>query len=162
MRGDITPRHLADLFRAMEQDRRTGVLILIRDEVEKCFCFKDGGIIFVSSKKRGERLGEFLSTRGRVREEVVKRALYESRDKGIPFTQFLIERGIVESALLVEALEELAAAALADVFGWGKGEFEFTEGLPAIVSRGPVFISSRALLNDLLRKSPEDAAREDL
>lgn len=162
MRGDIVSCRVADLFRTLERDKRTGVLILISEGAEKCFCFRDGGIIFVSSKKKGERLGEFLATRGHVREEDVKKALYESRDKDVPFTQFLIESRVVKNELLVAAVEELAAAALADVFRWEKGQFEFSDGLPAIVSRGPVFISSRALLSELLRKRPWAQESEDL
>lgn len=162
MNGDLVTCPVADLFRTIETEKRTGVLLLMGDVAEKCFCFREGGIIFVSSKKQGERLGEFLATRGHVREDDVKRALFHSRDKGIPFTQVLIESGIVAGDLLIEAVEELAATALADVFRWEKGRFEFIDGLPAIVSRGPVFISSRALLDDLLRQSPEISEGEDL
>ncbi len=108
MKGKLQSMPITEVFQWAEMNEKTGVLVVSKEREEKCFCFQDGKIIFVSSKKEGERLGEFLSGEGNVEEERMKDALLASQKSGIPFTRYLIENGIVPKEFLIVAIQQLA------------------------------------------------------
>lgn len=141
-----------NLFQWIEMSAKTGVLVLRKDEVEKCFCFKDGRIIFVSSRKPGERLGEFLSMNDEVAEERMKEALIESYETKKPFTQYLIENELLTQEFLEVAVKELAEVIFQDLMTWQDGRFEFLDGLPDIVAQGPVLMSTSYLVFKVYKK----------
>ena len=151
-----------DLFQWLEMNKKTGVLTLTHHErkVEKCICFKGGKIIFVSSRKEGEKLGEFLSRNGHIDEERMKEALFQSKAEGVPFTHYLTEKKIVPREFLIVAIGELAAVIFSDLLDWEDGCFEFSEGLPDIVTSGPVFLDTGHLIFEAVRKHDEIKRRE--
>ncbi|PNX52626.1 MAG: hypothetical protein BV458_08620 [Thermoplasmata archaeon M9B2D] len=150
--GSLKNMPVQNLFQWIEMSAKTGVLVLWKEEIEKCFCFKDGRIIFVSSRKEGERLGEFLSMSDEVAEEKMKDALLESNDLKVPFTQYLIENNVVSKEFLEVAVKELAEVIFQDLLTWTDGRFEFFDGLPDIVSQGPVFMSTSYLVFKVYKK----------
>lgn len=152
MKGDLKSVPITDLFQWIEMNNKTGVLVLAREKVEKCFCFQDGRIIFVSSKKPGERLGEFLAKNGHIDEEKMKEALFESRGKKMAFTQYLIGNKIVPKEFLIVAVGQLAEIIFMDLLDWTEGRFEFIDGLPDIVAQGPVFLSTSFLVFEAVKK----------
>jgi hypothetical protein len=155
LKGELKSMPITDLFQWIEINKKTGVLALAKKSVEKCFCFRDGRIIFVSSKKKGERLGEFLEKNGQIDEEKLKEALFESKEKKVPFTQYLIDNKIAPKEFLVVSVGQLAEIIFTDALNWGDGKFEFIDGLPDIVSKGPVFLSTSFLVFESVRKRNE-------
>lgn len=141
-----------NLFQWIEMSAKTGVLVLWKKEIEKCFCFKDGRIIFVSSRKPGERLGEFLSMNDEIAEEKMKEALVKSYEGNKPFTQYLIENEMLTQEFLEVAVKELAEVIFQDLLTWPDGRFEFIDGLPDIVAHGPVFMSTSYLVFKVYKK----------
>jgi len=153
--GELKSMPITDLFQWIEMNQKTGVLVLAQKKIEKCFCFKEGRIIFVSSKKEGERLGEFLAENGSIDEEKMKEALYRSKDLGVPFTQYLMEHKVVPREFLMVAIEQLAEIIFSDILEWENGKFEFIDGLPDIVVNGPVHINTSFLVFETVRKRDE-------
>ncbi|GBD98689.1 hypothetical protein BMS3Abin07_00715 [bacterium BMS3Abin07] len=161
LKGNIKSMGVIDLFQWIEINRKTGVLVMAQEKIEKCFCFREGRIIFVSSRKEGERLGEFLSDNGNIDEESMKNALFKSRDIGIPFTLYLIDNRIVPKEFLMVAIEQLAGILFSDMLDWKRGYFEFIEGLPDIVSNGPVHLNTSYLMFETVRKHNEKMKEKD-
>jgi putative nucleotidyltransferase with HDIG domain len=95
-------------------------------------------LIFISSQKAGERLGEFFAASGHLEPVQIQIALLESRRLGLPFTSYLIEKGIIDRKSLERLLLKLAETAFSDVLTWDEGTFEFTDALPALILNGPV------------------------
>lgn len=155
IRGELKSMPITDLFQWIELNKKTGVLALAGEKVEKCFCFQDGKIIFVSSKREGERLGEFLAKNGHIDEEKMKEALFESKATGVPFTQYLIENGVVPKEFLIVTIGQLAEIVFSNLLDWKDGRFEFIDGLPDIVVTGPVHISTSFLVFESVRKHDE-------
>ncbi len=153
--GDLRSKPITDLFQWIEMNNKTGVLVLAQGKIEKCFCFKEGRIIFVSSKKDGERLGEFLSKNGNIDEEKMKVALIESKKEEVPFTQYLIEKNVVPREFLIVALEQLSEIVFSDILDWDAGSYRFIESLPDIVVNGPIHINTSYLVFEAVRKHDE-------
>jgi hypothetical protein len=155
--GDLRSRSVTDIFQRIEMDRETGVLLFTLDVIEKCFCFKEGRIIFVSSKKEGERLGEFLAKNGNIDEEKMKEALFASKQEAVPFTQYLVENKIVPREFLMVAIEQLSEIAFSDILDWNDGNYRFIRGLPDLVINGPIHINTSYLIFEAVRKRDERA-----
>ena len=58
--GRLTDKSLAEVIRDIYAQRKTGVLHLENDNVEKRVYFKKGTIVFANSDVNDDRLGEFL------------------------------------------------------------------------------------------------------
>lgn len=162
VRGELKSMPVTDFIQWIEMNKKTGVLSLRRhgEDVEKCFCFKEGRIIFVSSRRAGERLGEFLSRNGHIDEEKMTDALFQSRNEGVSFTHYLVEKRIVPKEFLIVAVTQLAEIVLSDILTWEEGWFEFQEGLPEIVMNGPVFLNTSFLILESVRKHDEMMKRK--
>ena len=155
LKGELRSMPIADVFQWIELNRKTGVLAVGPVEPEKYFCFRDGKVAFVSSKKEGERLGEFLSKNSQINEEKLKEALFRSQEEKVPFTRYLMDKKIVPREFLIVAIGQLAEMLLQDILTWEQGLFEFSDGLPEIVENGPIFISTGHVVFESVRKHDE-------
>lgn len=155
LKGDLESMQVSDIFQWVEMNKKTGVLTLSHEEVNKCFCFKDGKIIFVSSNKEGERFGEFLAKNSHIDEDRLKDALFKSKEAGVPFTHYLIENKIVPREFLIVAIGQLAEIVFTDILNWKSGLFDFNEGLPDIVLNGPALLNTSYLVFESIRKHDE-------
>jgi hypothetical protein len=160
LKGELRSMPIADVFQWIELNRKTGVLAVGLMEPEKYFCFRDGKVAFVSSKKEGERLGEFLSTNSQIDEEKLKEALFRSREDKVPFTRYLMDKKIVPREFLIVAISQLAEMLLQDILTWEHGIFEFSDGLPEIIANGPVFINTGYIVFESVRKHDESKKGE--
>ncbi|MEE9524733.1 MAG: DUF4388 domain-containing protein [Thermodesulfovibrionales bacterium] len=155
VKGELRSKPVTDLFQWIEMNNKTGVLLFAQGKTEKCFCFKEGKIIFVSSKKDGERLGEFLSKNGNIDEEKMKGALIASKKEEVPFTQYIIDNKVVPREFLIVAIEQLSEIIISDILDWETGTYRFIDGLPDIVINGPIHINTSYLVFEAVRKHDE-------
>jgi hypothetical protein len=63
LEGTLETVSLAEIFRLAESGSRTGGLTVSREGISKTFFFQRGKLIFASSQKEGERIGEFFTDR---------------------------------------------------------------------------------------------------
>lgn len=136
--GDLVMMSLPDIMQWAETNRKTGTLALRNEGVSKSFYFQEGTLIFVSSQKEGERLGEYFTANNHLDEHRLARALKESRMLGVPFTGYLISENLIDRDTLQRALERLVEITFTDALTWEEGTFEFTDSLPSIILNGPV------------------------
>ncbi len=155
--GDLAVMPVTDVLQWAELCGKTGTLLVVNDTVEKRVHLKRGRVLFVSSSKTGERLGEFLQRSGRVDIGRIQAALTEARNMKIPFTQRLVKMQYVSPSGLGSAVAENAKEILLDAARWDKGRFEFSEGqLPPDVTAGPVSLDDEPLLDAVIRQLAGD------
>ncbi|MBI5634569.1 MAG: HDOD domain-containing protein [Nitrospirae bacterium] len=164
--GDISLMPLPDLLQWAETSRKSGTLSVSFQGTSKAFYLQDGKMIFISSQKEGERLGEFFMRTGRLSPGQIEQGLRESKHLGCPFTGYLIEHGIIDKQALEQVLQGLAETAFSDVLTWEGGSFEFSDTIPPLILDGPirlntsfVIFQSVRMFDEALRDKAEQAPK---
>lgn len=153
VRGDFSVMPLTDLLQWIDLSKKTGTIHVSNRDVEKKIYFENGAIIFVSSTKDGERLGEYLHKGSYLEAGKIKSALLQSQTMKVPFTKRLIELQYFSEADLTGIITRHAKEILLDVIVWHDGTFQFIQDeLPAIVLRGPISLNTSKLIYDVFRE----------
>jgi putative nucleotidyltransferase with HDIG domain len=168
--GDISLMPLPDFMQWAETSKKSGALVVSFQGISKAFYLQDGKIIFISSQKEGERLGEFFMTTGRLDPKQIELGLRESKRLDVPFTGYLIDQGIIDRSTLEKTMQSLAEIAFADALKWEGGVFEFTDAIPSLILNGPirlntsfvVFQSVKMLDEAMRNQTPETPKMGDI
>ncbi|MBN2644795.1 MAG: HDOD domain-containing protein [Desulfuromonadaceae bacterium] len=150
LNGSLSQISLPELLRQCANQQKSGTLALNQAGVYKRLYFDAGKLIYITSNKSGERVGEFLVQRGDLTRSWAGFLLKDSQRNGIGFTSSLLKKNIFDPKRLKKALSELATTILADAMSWTRGTFEFNETLPPQVLEGPVQISEEDALAKVL------------
>ena len=109
--GDIKTMPVTDLLQWIEATMQTGIVEFVREGEWKKVFFQSGQILFVSSSKENERIGQFLLKNRRIRVEDLESCLEENERTGKKLTEILAERGLIKKpgfgAMWVERSEDL-------------------------------------------------------
>jgi putative nucleotidyltransferase with HDIG domain len=140
--GDISLMSLPDFMQWAETSKKSGTLAISFQGISKAFYLQDGKIIFISSQKEGERLGEYFMASGRLDPSQIEHGLRESKRLNVPFTGYLIDQGIIDRNTLEKTMQSLAETAFTDALTWEGGSFEFTDVIPALILNGPVMLNT--------------------
>lgn len=127
MRGTLTTACLPDLLRSIYTDRRTGVLVLTQGDVRKQVFFELGQIVFASSNRNEDRIGETLVRHGKLTREqlnIVLSALIPGQHLG----NFLVEQGALDPRELISYVNFQIIDIIYSLFSWTVGIYEFAEG----------------------------------
>ncbi len=147
---------LPDLLQWLAQNRKTGNLLVdCCTEEGMGLYFEEGNIIFVSSRKEGQRFGDFLAETGCIEKETVTQSVLESRKFNICFTQYLMDEQMLNKELLTDALTNLARIILMDILQQADCKFRFTTPLHDIIREGPIRINASHLIMDTVCKMDE-------
>jgi hypothetical protein len=152
VKGDLSMMCLTDLLQWGELCAKTGTIIVKKNDVEKKIYMEGGKIIFVSSSKDGERLGEYLHRGSHIDLDKIKTALLQAQNMKIPFTQRLLKMNYFTPAGLRSVIEKHAQEILLDAARWTAGTFEFVQGeLPPDVLMGPIKLNASELIHEILK-----------
>jgi len=161
--GDLGLMSLPDLLQWAEMNKKTGTVSISYKGVERSFYLQAGNMVFVSSSKEGERLGEFLHSTGILEPRIIASALQVSKRHGMPFTAYLVEKGIVDQETLRQTLQSLVEKILSDALTWEGGTFEFSDDVPPLISKGPVVLNisflvfnSVKIVDEIRRQAPAE------
>lgn len=153
--GDIKTMPVTDLLQWIETTTQTGIVEFTREGEWKKVFFQSGQILFVSSSKETEKIGQFLIRNRRIREADLERCLEENERTGKKLTQILEDSGLISHQELYEEVILLIKDNLFDLFLWEEGRFEFTDlKLPAKV-KGPLALKTGQILFQVLTKIDE-------
>ncbi len=153
--GDIKTMPVTDLLQWIEATMQTGIVEFVREGEWKKVFFQSGQILFVSSSKENERIGQFLIKNRRIRVEDLESCLEENERTGKKLTEILEERGLISHEELYEQVILLIKDNLFDLFLWEEGRFEFTDRkLPAKV-KGPLALKTGQILFQVLTRIDE-------
>jgi hypothetical protein len=156
IKGDISVMPLADLLQWIDLTRKTGTITANYHGTEKKIYVEGGKIVYVSSNKEGERLGEFILNDSHLEADKIKYALIQSQTMKMPFTQRLIELKLFTIEQLKDIIISYAKELLHDAISWEDGRFEFIHGiLPTYVMNGPIKLNTSEMIFAVF-KSIED------
>ena len=151
-----------DLIQWADNSKRSGTLILSRQDRQKKIYFQSGKIIFVWSNSAGESIADFLQVETAINQQQLQDALKDSDFLGLPFIGYLYSEKIISKKGLEEVLKLVAEAALIDALKWETGEFEFNDVLPSFVINGPVTLNPTSILLKSVQRFDETSQRDML
>ena len=160
LNGSLSTTSLPEILRLCSVQQKTGTLSLTQAGINKKLYFDKGKLIYITSNKPGERVGEYLIQRGDLTRSWAGFLLKDSKRNGVAFTRSLLQKNIFDKDKLQKALSDLANQALADVMNWTSGEYDFTNLLPKQALEGPIQISEEDALQMVLKKDKDAAPGE--
>jgi|GEM_PF-899999 len=161
LNGTLSATSLPEILRLCSVQQKTGTLLLNRSGINKKLYFNQGVLIFITSNKMGERVGEYLIQRGELTRTWAGFLLKDSQRTGIAFTSSLLKKNIFEKGKLEAALSDLANTALADVMSWTTGTYEFSTKIPKQALEGPIRISETKALEEIIQQGDANKASDD-
>ncbi len=126
--GRLEEERLWDLLARLLSEKRSGVLTLRRDEVERRIHLDRGEPILAGSSSRDDRLVELLYREGRLTEEQYQQAVLAVGASGRRVGAVLVERGFIASRELFPLVRHHYEALIFDTFGWREGTWRFESG----------------------------------
>lgn len=156
IQGELGLMPVREVMEWAETYGKSGTLHIANAGVEKRFYLQEGRVTFLTSNRKGERVGEFLAGTGCLDMLMIKLAITESQRRGIPFTSYLLAEKILDRARLEEVITRLVIVALADCLRWDEGTFSFSTQLPPTLLNGPIQLQAAnvlALADSLLQQT---------
>ncbi|MBE0425545.1 MAG: DUF4388 domain-containing protein [Nitrospirae bacterium] len=153
IKGDLSVMPLSDLLQWIELSKKTGTITVNSHGIEKKIYVEDGKILYVSSNKEGERLGEFIHKGLHLEISKIKTSLLQSQTMKIPFTQRLIELNYFTEDQLRKIIRTFAKEILLDAVTWKDGWVEFIEGIvPNYVMKGPIKLNTTEIIFEIFKE----------
>lgn len=126
MKGDLTQDSLPDILRAIYRQRKSGSLRLVQRQTRREIFFELGAMIFASSNRKEDRIGETMLRHGFLSQEDYQR-VQSHMGRGKRFGKVLVELGIVTERELIMSVTIQILDIIYSVFDWTTGAYEFTE-----------------------------------
>ena len=154
LEGDLSRIEVPDLLTFLNMGHRTGVLALERTEQETKLFFRDGRPVFATSTRDDLRLGSMLVRMGKVREEVLEKALAGPRKPG-RIGHTLLAQNVLSEAELASCLKVQVSEVIFDTFAWRAGVFSFWDGVPPPATAVTLDMDLQNLLMEGVRRIDE-------
>jgi hypothetical protein len=126
--GPITPAVLPELIYSLHQRQRTGLLVLMDGELHKTVYVQEGGLVFAQSTDPDDRLGERLLRKGLLSIRGLEHYGHQVVNAGRRIGGFLIERGLITPAELIQSVQDQVRDIILSLFLWTRGEYSFRAG----------------------------------
>lgn len=153
IKGDLSVMPLSDILQWIDVSKKTGTLQVYNQGDEKKIYVESGKIVFISSNKEGERLGEYLNRNSHLETTKIKSVLLQSQTMKVPFTQRLIDLKYFTAEQLQDVITKQAGTILLDAIDWTQGTFEFIQDeLPSNVLLGPISLNTTELLYEVFKR----------
>lgn len=127
LHGSIEGFGIADLFSLLNMSRRSGMLLLLADQVQKSIYFRRGEIVFAGSNQPEDRLGQILYRTGKLSREALANAEAHVTP-GQLFGAMLLERGLIDLNSLLWGIKHQIEETVYSVFRLSQGHFFFFDG----------------------------------
>lgn len=152
--GSLTEVPFAVLLRALEDQGRTAVLEIRRNQLEKKILLEDGTPVDCRSNLLHETLGKFLVQKGRLTEADYQRCLSESASTSQPFGETLMKLELVSAFDFFRLMQQNLAQKLLDGFTWREGTFHIHGDVPHVESPLKVRVP-QLVLTGITRFAPQ-------
>lgn len=153
LEGELARFHVPDVLTFLNMCRRTGLLVMERDVQETKLFFRDGSPVYAHSSKAELRLGNMLVRQGKVKQEVLERAL--SKQRGHRIGQALLSEKILSEGELASFLKVQVSEVIFETFEWGQGLFTFWEGIDPPLTAVTLEMDLQNLLMEGARRNDE-------
>ncbi|MEE8536465.1 MAG: DUF4388 domain-containing protein, partial [Acidobacteriota bacterium] len=125
--GKLQDTDLPALLASICGARQTGLLHLNRQDASKTIFVQNGRIIFATSNRADDRLGELLLRKGLLRIQHFEEASV-NLTQGKRLGALLVEMGHLRPEELIKAVIEQVKEIVFDVFLWSDGTYNFEQG----------------------------------
>lgn len=126
--GRIRDTRLPVILQLLRSERRTGVLTLKRNDLNKSIFIQEGDIIFASSLYSDDRLGEVLLKAGKINFKQYEISVDLLKKTGKRQGTILVEQGFIAPKDLFEGVVFQVREIVLSSFTWIEGDYEFVEG----------------------------------
>jgi curved DNA-binding protein CbpA len=126
--GRIREYRLPALLQFLRRERKTGVLTLHRNDLNKSLYLQGGDIIFATSLYPDDRLGETLLKEGKINFKQYEVSVDLLKKTGKKQGTLLVEQGFISPKELFEGVMLQVKEIILSLFTWIDGEYEFEEG----------------------------------
>lgn len=125
--GNLSTFPVTDLLQWVENARKSGILEVERNHVNKCVVFRAGRIVSVSSNDPPSLLGQVLLARGVIDEATLRAALARQETEGGNLGAILIASGAVTEREVLEQISAKAEETVYSLFDCADAFFQFHE-----------------------------------
>ena len=126
--GRIQDTRLPVLLQLLRSERKTGILTLKRNDLNKSIFLKDGDIVFATSLYPDDRLGEVLLKAGKINFKQYEISVALLKKTAKRQGTILVEQGFITPKDLFEGVVAQVREIVLSPFTWIEGEYEFMEG----------------------------------
>jgi len=127
MQGSLSTMTFADLLRWASHGRKGGLLEVEHGRTVKRVELRDGEIVSCSSDDPSSLLGQYLLSRGKIREDTLRSALRGQELTGASLGQVFVEMGVMQKPEVDRFVAEKAEESLLGLFDLHDGVFRFEE-----------------------------------
>ena len=125
--GNLKTVSLTDIFQLILSTKKTGALVISKDETKRVLFFRVGLLVFASSSDKQDLFGNLLLKKGRISKIELDNIL-KSQTEGKKIGAALVEQGLFTREEIYECLKMQIEEIVYGLFGWKDGAFEFSEG----------------------------------
>ncbi|HEY5594696.1 MAG TPA: DUF4388 domain-containing protein, partial [Nitrospiria bacterium] len=130
--GRLRDQRLPKILTHLQRQKKTGVLVVRRNDQHKAIFIKDGDTVFAASKYQDDWLGEVLLKAGKITLGQYEKASEVTRSTQKRFGTVLVEHRVLTAKDLFWAVTHQVKEIILSLFTWLDGEYQFEEGpLPA-------------------------------
>jgi curved DNA-binding protein CbpA len=126
--GRLRDTRLPTLLRFLQRNKKTGILNIHRNDLDKSIYFKNGDIVFATSKYPDDRLGEVLLKMGRITLDQYETSVRLLKQTGKRQGTILVEQGFIAPKDLFMAVTYQVKEIILSLFTWIEGDYLFQEG----------------------------------
>ncbi|MEW6731925.1 MAG: DUF4388 domain-containing protein [Acidobacteriota bacterium] len=126
MRGDLTKDCLPDVIRRIYLDRRSGSLRLTQDHTRKEIFFELGAMVFASSNRKEDRIGETMLRHGTLSKDDFE-MVQSQMGRGKRFGKVLLDLKLITERDLIANVTFQVLDIIYSLFNWTLGQYQFIE-----------------------------------
>jgi curved DNA-binding protein CbpA len=119
---------LSDILLDLQRSEKDGVLEIRSGYISKRIYFKNGLMVFATSNKEEDRLGEVLLKAGKITVDQYYQSVDIMKKTGKQQGTVLVELGYLKPEDLIWAIRHQVEEIILSLFLWEDGEFVFIEG----------------------------------
>jgi len=154
IQGSLRTMSVTELLRWASSGSKTGTLEIEQGRSVKRIAFRDGEIVGCTSDEPSNLLGQYLLSRGKISEEILRSSLRAQELTGTNLGQVLVEMGVLTQHEVDRYLTAKGEEMLFGLFDFHDGVFRFEPSLASDPAMMAVHIRAEELLDrgDRLRE----------
>lgn len=126
--GRLRDTKLPTLLRFLQRNKKTGILNVHRNDLDKSIYIKNGDIVFAISKYPDDRLGEVLLKMGKITLDQYETSVKLLKQTGKRQGTILVEQGFIAPKDLFLSVTHQVKEIILSLFTWIDGDYVFQEG----------------------------------
>lgn len=125
--GNLKTISLPDIFQLIFSTKKTGLLVISKEDIKKEIYFKDGFTVYATSTEERDLFGNLLLKMGRISKVELDKVLREKKE-GKKIGSTLVEMNLFTREEIMDCLRLQIEETIYSLFGWKDGEFDFIGG----------------------------------